>query len=63
MPAERIARNVLEELGVPSDRSDAVFELIISSARECGFLREVKGQLYVDLHADGDPQDADDGLT
>jgi Predicted nucleotide-binding protein containing TIR-like domain len=51
LPAETIGRNVLEEMGVPPERTASVYELILDSARSVGFLREVKGQLYVDLDA------------
>jgi hypothetical protein len=53
LPAEQIAKNVLEELGVPKDRAIATLHLIIESAKGVGFLRELKGQTYVDL--DGTP--------
>jgi len=49
LPTESIGRNVLEEAGVPTDKTGAVYALIIESARGVGFLREVKGQDYVDL--------------
>src|SRR5439155_6627241 len=49
LPSSQIARNVLEELGVPTDRTTPTLELIVESAQEVGFLREVKGQTYVDL--------------
>jgi hypothetical protein len=49
LPAPSIARNVLEEMGVPPDRADQTFNLIVSSAELVGFLREVKGHKYVDL--------------
>jgi hypothetical protein len=49
VPNETIGRNVLEELGVPADRTQQVFGLIVESAREAGYLRDVRGQLYVDL--------------
>jgi len=49
LPTESIARNVLEEMGVPSDRTEAVFALLVASARSVGFLREVKDQLFIDL--------------
>jgi Predicted nucleotide-binding protein containing TIR-like domain len=49
LPSSQIAKNVLEELNVPSDRTGATLELIIESARDVGFLREVKGNNYVDL--------------
>jgi hypothetical protein len=49
LPTEAIGRNVLEEAGVPTERTAAVYALIVESARGVGFLREVKGQIYVDL--------------
>lgn len=49
LPTEQIAKNVLEELGVPKDRAAATLHLIIESAKQVGFLRELKGQTYVDL--------------
>jgi hypothetical protein len=49
LPPEAIGRNVLEEIGVPTDRTAVVYSLIVESARTVGFLREVKGQAYVDL--------------
>lgn len=49
LPAEAIGSNVLEELGVPGDRAKSVFGFIVDSAKAVGFLREVKGQTYVDL--------------
>lgn len=49
LPTEQIARNVLEELNVPADRTSEVFALIVEGAKELGLLREVKGNTYVDL--------------
>jgi hypothetical protein len=51
LPATNIAKNVLGEMGVPADRTSATLELIVEGAREVGFLREVKGQTYVDLES------------
>lgn len=48
-PTEAIARNVLEEMGVPRERTALTYKLIHESAKAVGFLREVKGQVYVDL--------------
>lgn len=53
LPTESIAKNVLEELEVPSDRTSDVFALIVEGARDLGLLREVKGQQYVDLGSTG----------
>jgi hypothetical protein len=49
LPADDIARNVLDEMGVPRDRTEAVFELIKECAADVGFLTEIKGKTYVDL--------------
>lgn len=54
LPADQIARNMLEEMGVPSNKTVEVFALIVEGANELGFLREVKGQLYVDLERTDD---------
>ncbi len=53
LPPENIGRNVLEEIGVPGDRTAPVYQLIVESANAAGFLREVKGHMYVDLHSVG----------
>jgi len=50
LPTAQIARNVLEELGVPTERTSDTLDLIVESAQDVGFLREVKGNNYVDLH-------------
>jgi predicted nucleotide-binding protein len=49
LPAERIARNVLETMGVGADATGRVYAIILESAREVGVLRDIKGSLYVDL--------------
>ena len=51
LPAETIAKNVLEEMGVPADRTADVYALILDGAQNLGLLRELKGQTYVDLDA------------
>ena len=62
-PAERIARNVLEELGVPGDRTTKTYKLIRDSAQAVGFLRNIKGKTYVDLESDvqDEPAQTSDG--
>jgi hypothetical protein len=68
VPSEAIGRNVLEDLNVPQERTQQVFGFIVEGAREVGFLRDVKGQLYVDLSGtptgaeDAPPIDSADGL-
>jgi predicted nucleotide-binding protein len=49
LPTEPIARNVLEEMGVPAPRTGEVYALIVEGARELGFLRDFKGSTHVDL--------------
>jgi Predicted nucleotide-binding protein containing TIR-like domain len=55
LPVTAIALNVLEETGVPPERTAAVYALITDNASAVGFLREVKGSLYVDLDSAAEP--------
>ncbi len=49
LPPEQIAKNVLEEKGVPGSRTGDVLEMILEGAQAVGFLREINGKRYVDL--------------
>ena len=49
IPRDDIARNVLMEFGVPTDRTAEVLSLIVEGARELGFLQQIKDRTYVDL--------------
>lgn len=49
LPTEQIAKNVLEEMGVPKDKTGDVLNLITEGLKTLGLSREVKGQKYVDL--------------
>lgn len=49
LPRNDIALNVLQEMGVPKDKAESVFSLIVDSAQTVGLLREIKGKQYVDL--------------
>lgn len=49
LPRHDIALNVLQEMGVPKDKSESVYSLIVDSAQTVGLLREIKGKQYVDL--------------
>lgn len=49
IPRDDIARNVLIEIGVPTDRSAEVLNLIVEGAKELGFLQQIKDRTYVDL--------------
>ena len=50
-PRRDIALNVLEELGVPRDKTEEVLERISESARSVGFIEELKGKYYVRLES------------
>ncbi len=49
LPREDIARNVLEDLGVPKDRTAAVFSIISTEATSLGLSQTIKGKVYIDL--------------
>lgn len=49
LPRNDIGKNVLEDLGVPGERSAAVFDIIFEAAKELNLLQEIKGKYYVDL--------------
>jgi hypothetical protein len=51
LPTDAIAKNVLEQKGVPHERVEAVLELILDGAKAVGFVREWNGKRYVDLAA------------
>jgi len=48
-PRQDIALNVLEEMGVPREKTPEVLERIENSARSVGFLEEIKEKTYVSL--------------
>ena len=52
LPRNDIARNVLEEMGVPRDRTEDVYEMIVNGARYAGMIAEAKGKMYVDIGGD-----------
>jgi predicted nucleotide-binding protein len=51
LPRPDIARNILIEMGVPIERAQNVYELIVESARSVSLLKEIKGKQYIDLAA------------
>jgi predicted nucleotide-binding protein len=53
LPRHEIALNVLKDMGVPSDRTEKVFDLVLDGAKYLGLLKELKDKIYVDL--DGVP--------
>jgi predicted nucleotide-binding protein len=51
LPPINIAQNVLGSMGVPSDRTSDVFNLIVEGAQNLGLLQEIKGKKYVNLQS------------
>jgi hypothetical protein len=49
LPSDAIAKNVLQEAGVPQERLAKVLQFILDSATAVGFLREIGNKRYVDL--------------
>src|SRR6266568_449275 len=49
LPPDQIAKNVLLEKGVPSERADDVLTLIVEGADAVGLLKDIGGKRYVDL--------------
>jgi len=45
IPREDIAKNVLEELGVPSERLDSAFEFMISQGENLGKIKDLKSKI------------------
>ncbi len=48
-PADPIAINVLEEMGVPRDHGKRVLDLLKSTGNQLGIMRNITGQSFVDL--------------
>ncbi len=57
LPSDPIARNVLQDMGVPAERVEDVLRLIVDGAKSVGFLKEIGGKQYVDLAGQPGPQD------
>lgn len=49
LPKPEIASNVLEQMGVDGPATDETFALIVKSADDVGFLRDINGINYVSL--------------
>ena len=63
LPPEGIARNVLLEKGVPSERVDDVLTLIVEGAEAVGLLKDIGGKRYVDLAGANVPGPAGSTVT
>jgi predicted nucleotide-binding protein len=62
LPSQRIARNVLENLGVAPDATERTFDLIVRGADDLGLLTEIKGTKHVDLRSPVRPEVPGDPL-
>jgi predicted nucleotide-binding protein len=60
IPRNDIARNVLEDLNVPRDRTAEVLELILEGARAVGFITESSGKAYANLQGVNPPPVVED---
>jgi hypothetical protein len=49
IPREDIALNILEDMGVPKERTSEVLKMILQGAESVGFLEDIKGKPYVNL--------------
>lgn len=49
LPRNDIAVNVLVDMGVPRERAESVYDLILKTARSVGFITEIKGKQYIHL--------------
>ncbi|OYZ16578.1 MAG: hypothetical protein B7Y35_01165 [Sphingomonadales bacterium 28-64-96] len=49
LPPDSIANNVLISMGVPKERTENVYRLILDGAGTLGLLQEIKGKKYVNI--------------
>lgn len=49
LPKEDIGKNVLRQLGVPQERTDEAWKIIIENAKLLGILTDVSGSQYIQL--------------
>lgn len=49
LPRRDIALNVLVNMGVPKDRAESVYTLILDTCQSVGFIREIKDKQFIDL--------------
>jgi hypothetical protein len=63
LPTDNIAKNVLQERGVPPERLNAVLELIVEGATAVGFVRDWGGKRYVDLAGPSAPEEDESGAS
>ena len=52
LPSDNIAGNVLEDMSVPSDRTQQTVGLIVQSAKHVGFIEDIQGSSYINLQSE-----------
>lgn len=60
LPKDNIAQNVLNDIGVPTERTSEVLASIIESAEALGLITEIRGKRYVDLNGCSPLSESDD---
>lgn len=50
-PGDTIGRNVLVSLGLPKDRGESAYALLLADGEKLGILQSIKGERYVNLKA------------
>lgn len=55
LPRRDIALNMLDELGVPKEKVESVYTMILDTAQSVEFIREIKGKQFIDLGAVHEP--------
>ena len=63
LPIDTIAKNVLHQKGVPTERLDDALEMIVEGAKAVGFISEYGGKRWVDLAGPAPTADVDNGPT
>jgi predicted nucleotide-binding protein len=49
LPRREIGLNVLVDMGVPKERVESVYSMILDTAASVGFIREIKNKQFIDL--------------
>ena len=63
IPREDIGKNVLMDMGVPDDKTDKVWNLILEDASALGLIEVIKNKSYVHLAGVKETQTTDDELS
>ncbi len=52
IPKDNIAKNVLEEMGVPSNKLDEIFSMMLEVGEGLGLIIDIKGKKFIELQVD-----------